>query len=168
MVEIVKFAEGCNRKSEDFKVLGCSVFPVLLIIIGSACSRKVNNSTIRVGYFPNITHAQAVIGLANGTFASYLGHDIKIKATLFNAGPSIIEAIYSEDIDIAYVGPSPVVNGYVRSGGKALKVISGVASGGSLFIVRPDSNIKNLKTFQGKGSHHHSLETHKTLHFGNI
>lgn len=129
-------------------VVLCFLF--FLIIIGSACSRKVNNSTIRVGYFPNITHAQAVIGLANGTFASYLGHDIKIKATLFNAGPSIIEAIYSEDIDIAYVGPSPVVNGYVRSGGKALKVISGVASGGSLFIVRPDSNIKKPEDLSGK------------------
>ncbi|MDO8141595.1 MAG: ABC transporter substrate-binding protein [Candidatus Brocadiales bacterium] len=125
-------------------------FLLFVIVIGSACSRKVNNSTIRVGYFPNITHAQAVIGLNNGTFEKYFGSGIKIKATLFNAGPSIIEAIFSEDIDIAYVGPSPVINGYVRSGGKALKVISGVSSGGALFIVRPDSGIKKAADISGK------------------
>ena len=121
-----------------------------LIVTGSACSKRVNNATIRVGYFPNITHAQAVVGLANGTFASYLGRNIKIKATLFNAGPSLIEAVFSGDIDIAYVGPSPVINGYVRSGGKALKVIAGVASGGSLFVVRPESNIKVAMNLSGK------------------
>ncbi|HHT9130560.1 MAG TPA: ABC transporter substrate-binding protein [Candidatus Brocadiaceae bacterium] len=125
-------------------------FLFFLIISGSACSKRINNSTIRVGYFPNIAHAQAVIGLANGTFETYLGPEIKIKATLFNAGPSIIEAVFAGDIDIAYVGPSPVINGYVRSGGKALKVIAGVASGGSLFVVRPESNIKVATDLSGK------------------
>ncbi len=126
----------------------CLLF--FLILTGSACSRRVNNATIRVGYFPNITHAQAVIGLADGTFASYIGPGVKIKATLFNAGPSIIEAVFAGDIDIAYVGPSPAINGYVRSGGRALKVIAGVASGGSLFVVRPESNIKAAMDLSGK------------------
>lgn len=121
-----------------------------LIVHGSACSRRSNDAAVRVGYFPNIAHAQAVIGIADGTFATYLGPKVKIKATLFNAGPSIIEAVFSGDIDIAYVGPSPVINGYVRSGGRALKVIAGVASGGSLFVVRPDSQIKKAADLSGK------------------
>lgn len=128
-----------------------SLLPLFfLIVTGSACSRKITDSTIRVGYFPNITHAQAVVGMADGTFAAYLGPQIKIKSTLFNAGPSIIEAVFSGDIDIAYVGPSPAINGYVRSGGKAFKVISGVASGGALFVVRPDSAIKKDTDLSGK------------------
>lgn len=118
--------------------------------MGTACSRKTDNSTVRVGYFPNIAHAQAIIGLSDGTFASYLGPEVKIKTTLFNAGPSIIEAVFSGDIDIAYIGPSPVINGYVRSGGRAFKVIAGVSSGGSLFIVRPDSCIKKDADLSGK------------------
>ncbi len=126
----------------------CSLF--FLIISGTACYRRANEDTIRVGYFPNISHAQAVIGLNGGTFEKYIGPEVKIKATLFNAGPSIMEALFSEDIDIAYIGPSPAINGYVRSGGKALKVISGVSSGGSLFIVRPDSNIKKPIDISGK------------------
>ncbi len=121
-----------------------------LIVTGSACSRRVDDSTVRVGYFPNITHAQAIVGMADGTFARYLGPAIKIKATLFNAGPSVIEAVFSGDIDIAYVGPSPVINGYVRSGGKAFKVISGVSTGGALFVVRPDAAIKKAPDLSGK------------------
>ncbi|MBF8275879.1 MAG: uptake transporter, substrate-binding protein [Candidatus Brocadiaceae bacterium] len=123
---------------------------LFLLIQGVACSKKVNNTTVRVGYFPNIAHAPAVLGVANGTFATYLGPGVKIQTTLFNAGPSIIEAIFSGDLDIAYVGPSPAINGYVRSGGKALRVVAGVASGGSLFIVRPDSHIKNAADLSGK------------------
>src|SRR3990172_6944599 len=129
-------------------VVLCLLF--FAIVTGSACSRKGNNATIRVGYFPNISHAQAVIGLNSGTFEKYFGPEVKIKASLFNAGPSIIEAVFSEEIDIAYVGPSPAINGYVRSDGKALKVISGVSSGGALFIVRPDSNIKKAIDLSGK------------------
>lgn len=139
---------GNKLKILRYRVVLCLL--LFVIVIGSACSRKVNNSTIRVGYFPNITHAQAVVGLNGGIFEKYLGSEVKIKATLFNAGPSIIEAIFSEDIDIAYIGPSPAINGYVRSDGKALKVISGVSSGGSLFIVRPDSDIKKADDLSGK------------------
>lgn len=118
---------------------------------GIGCSKGVVDSTIRIGYFPNINHAQVIIGIADGTFAAYLGSPkVQIKTTLFNAGPSVIEAVFSGDIDIAYVGPSPVINGYVRSGGKALKVIAGVASGGSLFVVRPDSGIKKATDISGK------------------
>ena len=129
-------------------IILCSL--LFLIINGIACSRRANEDTIRVGYFPNITHAQAIVGFADGTFESFFGPDIKIKTILFNAGPSIIEAVFAEDIDIAYVGPSPAINGYVRSGGKALKIISGVSSGGSLFVVCPESNIKKPGDLSGK------------------
>ena len=127
------------------KILRTGIGFVILfffVVYGIGCSKRVVDSTIRIGYFPNINHAQVIIGIADGTFAAYLGPKVQIKTTLFNAGPSVIEAVFSGDIDIAYVGPSPVINGYVRSGGAALKVIAGVASGGSLFVVRPDSGIK--------------------------
>jgi len=117
---------------------------------GVGCSKSVDNATVRIGYFPNINHAQTVVGIAEGTFAAYLGPKVTIKTTLFNAGPSLIEAVFSGDIDIACVGPSPVINGYVRSGGKALKVIAGAASGGALFVVRKDSHIKEATDLAGK------------------
>jgi NitT/TauT family transport system substrate-binding protein len=122
----------------------------LFMACGVGCSKSVDNSAVRIGYFPNISHAQVVVGIAEGTFAAYLGPKVTIKTTLFNAGPSLIEAVFSGDIDIACVGPSPAINGYVRSGGKALKVIAGVASGGSLFVVRKDSHIKEATDLAGK------------------
>lgn len=139
-----------NYKIKVLKYGSISWLLFLLFVTGNACSRGGNDSIIRIGYFPNISHAQALIGMANGAFASHFGPDVRIKSTLFNAGPSIIEAVFSEDIDIAYVGPSPAINGYVRSGGKALKVISGVSSGGALLVVRPEAHIKKAADLSGK------------------
>jgi NitT/TauT family transport system substrate-binding protein len=104
----------------------------------------------RLGYFPNINHAQALIGVGNGDFQKVLGNNIELKTLTFNAGPSATEALLANQIDAAYIGPNPTVNGYVVSEGKALKVISGVASGGAVFIVRNDSGIQSTKDFAGK------------------
>jgi len=85
---------------------------------------------IRVGYFPNITHAQALVGLANGTFQKALGPQVAIETKVFNAGPSAIEALFAGAIDLTYIGPGPAINGYVRSGG-SVRIISGACSGGA-------------------------------------
>ena len=104
----------------------------------------------RIGYFPNINHAQAVIGLGNGDFQKALGNNITIQTFLFDAGPSAIEALLAKKVDVTYVGSNPAVNGYVVSGGKDLKIIAGAASGGAVFVVRNDSGIKSPKDFAGK------------------
>src|SRR5215469_16794564 len=77
--------------------------------------------TIRVGAFPNITHAQAMVGKANGWFDKALGSGVKVQWTSFNAGPAAIEALFAGTIDMTYVGPNPAINGYVRSNGEALR-----------------------------------------------
>ncbi|HEX5976857.1 MAG TPA: ABC transporter substrate-binding protein, partial [Nitrososphaeraceae archaeon] len=101
------------------------------------------SKTLRIGYFPNINHAQAVIGLGNGDFQRALGDNVQVTTQIFNAGPSAIEALFANQIDVTYIGPSPTINGYVRSGGEALRVISGAASGGAVFVVRNDSGINS-------------------------
>ncbi|MCL4394205.1 MAG: ABC transporter substrate-binding protein, partial [Chloroflexi bacterium] len=73
--------------------------------------------TMRVGYFPNITHAQALIGVADGTFARALGDNVKLDAKVFNAGPTAIEAMFAGQLDLTYIGPNPAINGYVKSKG---------------------------------------------------
>ncbi len=106
--------------------------------------------TLRIGYFLNINHAQAVIGLGRGDFQKTLGNNVEVKAQIFNAGPSAIEALFANQIDVAYIGPNPAINGYIRSGGQAVKIISGAASGGTVFVVRNDSGINSVKDFAGK------------------
>ncbi len=107
-------------------------------------------TVIRVGAFPNITHAQAMVGKANGFFEKGLGSSVKIQWTSFNAGPSAIEALFSGAIDMAYIGPNPTIAGYFRSNGEALRVIAGAASGGVALIVRNDSGIQKPEDFHGK------------------
>jgi NitT/TauT family transport system substrate-binding protein len=108
------------------------------------------SKTLRLGYFPNINHAQAVIGLNNGDFQKILGNNTKVETIVFNAGPSAIEALLAKRIDATYIGPSPTINGYVVSDGKDIRVISGAASGGASFVVRNDSGINSAKDLGGK------------------
>jgi NitT/TauT family transport system substrate-binding protein len=109
-----------------------------------------NASAIRVGAFPNITHAQAMVGKANGWFDKAMGPQVKVQWTSFNAGPAAIEALFAGAIDMTYVGPNPAINGYVRSNGQALRVVAGAASGGASLIVRTDSGINRPEDFHGK------------------
>lgn len=107
-------------------------------------------TVVRVGAFPNLTHPQAMIGKANGWFDKALGPGAKIEWKSFNAGPSVIEALFSGAIDMTYIGPNPAITGYVRSQGEALRIVAGATSGGASLIVRNDSGIQKPEDFHGK------------------
>ncbi|MDP1879298.1 MAG: ABC transporter substrate-binding protein [Actinomycetota bacterium] len=95
-------------------------------------------STVRLGYFPNFTHAPALVGLQEGLFTAALKPlGITVTPTAFNAGPDAVTALFADSLDIAYIGPNPTINAYVQSGGQAIKVIAGAASGGAALVVRP-------------------------------
>jgi len=117
---------------------------------GSNGSSGGESKVLRIGYFPNINHAQAVIGLGNGDFQKALGDDVEVRTQVFNAGPSAIEALFANQVDVTYVGPNPAINGYVQSDGEALRIISGAASGGAVFVVRNDAGINSVEDFDGK------------------
>lgn len=126
----------------------------LLALIG--CTSRDSSTggegplVVRLGYFPNITHSQALIGLASGDFQQALGPAVRIEATSFNAGPSVIEALFASQIDLAYIGPNPAINGYVQSDGRALRILAGATSGGAAFVVRPESDIRTPADLHGK------------------
>ncbi|MFJ4468405.1 ABC transporter substrate-binding protein [Streptomyces sp. NPDC089424] len=114
----------------------------------AADAEKLSADEVRIGYFPNLTHATALVGVEEGLIQKELG-GTRIKASTFNAGPSEIEALNSGSIDIGWIGPSPSINGYTKSGGKNLRIISGSASGGVKLVVDPDK-IKSLDDLKGK------------------
>src|SRR6266700_3953898 len=128
----------------------------LLLIAFAACgsdsstANSGSTTTVHLGYFPNITHAAALVGVARGTFKQALGSNATLDTKTFNAGPALIEALLAGDIDIGYVGPNPAINGYVKSHGAALRIIAGASSGGALFIVRPGANIHGPQDLNGK------------------
>ncbi|MFE1098968.1 ABC transporter substrate-binding protein [Nocardiopsis alba] len=91
--------------------------------------------TLTLGYFPNITHAPALVGVEEGHLADALG-DVELSTQTFNAGPDAINALFSGEIDATFIGPNPAVNGWSQSGGTALRVIAGSTSGGAGLVVR--------------------------------
>lgn len=126
------------------------LFFLIFLFFPAACSPVQKTEAVRIGHFPNLTHAQALIGRAQGEFEKVFGPQVEVKWTTFNAGPSVIEAVFADQLDIAYVGPNPAVNGYVKSGGEAVRVIAGSASGGAALVVRSDNGISKPANFHGK------------------
>ena len=127
-----------------------SILPGVLTLSSASGETK-----IRVGHFPNITHAQGVIAHAmsrqgKGWFEQRLGADSKIEWFVYNAGPSPMEAIFANSIDLTYVGPGPALNAYTRSNGAEIRLIAGAANGGAGLVVQPNENLKAPADFRGK------------------
>jgi len=126
------------------------------ILVAAFVSGPVSGETkIRVGHFPNITHAQGVIAHAlsrqgKGWLEQRLGPDTKIEWFVYNAGPSAMEAIFAKSIDLTYVGSGPALNAYTKSHGQEIRLIAGAANGGSGLVVQPDQNLKAAADFRGK------------------
>jgi len=118
-------------------------------------AEAAENSTLRVGHFPNITHAQALVAhnlsrQGKGWFEERLGPGTKIEWFVYNAGPSAMEAIFAQSIDLTYVGPGPALNAYTRSNGAEVRLVAGAANGGAALVVQPDQNLKTPADFRGK------------------
>jgi NitT/TauT family transport system substrate-binding protein len=115
----------------------------------AAGAEKIDGlDSVKIGYFANLTHGTALVGVNKGFFQKALGAT-QAKYQTFNAGPSEIEALNSGSIDIGWIGPSPAINGYTRAEGKNLRIIGGSASGGVKLVVNPD-RITSLKDVKGK------------------
>ena len=102
--------------------------------------------TVRLGYFPNLTHAPALVGVEKGYFTKELGRN-KLETKTFNAGTDAVTALFSDALDISYIGPNPAINAYAKSKGEAIRIISGAASGGAALVVKP--NITSPEQLKG-------------------
>ncbi|MBC2580788.1 aliphatic sulfonate ABC transporter substrate-binding protein [Clostridium sp. DJ247] len=134
IVSIIGIFTGCgpNQGSKD-----------------SEKSAGTDNTTVRVGFFPNITHSQALVGREQNTFQKALGDNHKIEWKQFNAGSSEIEAFLAGALDIGYIGPGPAINGYTKSKGD-IQIIAGATDAGAILVSRKDLPIKDVKALDGK------------------
>jgi len=124
-------------------------------VLVTAPSLAAAGDTIRVGHFPNVTHVQSLVAhhlsrTGHGWFEQRLGPDVKIEWYIYNAGPSAMEAILADSIDLTYVGPSPALNAYTKSNGEEIRIVSAAAAGGAALVVQPDSGLKEPAHFRGK------------------
>jgi NitT/TauT family transport system substrate-binding protein len=102
---------------------------------------------LKLGYFGNVTHAPALVGVSKGFIAGELG-STKLSTQVFNAGPAAIEALNAGAIDATYIGPNPAINSFVKSGGESINIIAGAAAGGAQLVVKPE--IKSAADLKGK------------------
>ncbi|WP_332762358.1 ABC transporter substrate-binding protein [Pseudarthrobacter sp.] len=134
---------------------------VFLIAAGAVVASSISRNTaaeaaipaptpaaeLKLGYFGNLTHAPALVGVKQGILARNLG-DTKLSTETFNAGPAAIEALNAGAIDAAYIGPNPAINSFVKSEGESVSVIAGAAAGGAQLVVRPE--ITSAAELKGK------------------
>lgn len=111
-------------------------------------SGKGESTEVRLGFFPNVTHSTALVGVQRGYFTKRLGPGVKLTTATFNAGPAAVEALFAKGVDATFVGPNPAINAWAKSRGKAIKIISGAASGGVALVVKPE--IKSVEDLKGK------------------
>lgn len=116
---------------------------------------SIKTDFLNIGHFPNLNHAQAIIGIETGDFNKTFNmkhnlSDITISSNFFTSERSILEALYAESIDVAYVNPNTIIDGYILLGDQDFQIISGASSGGISFIVRNDSGIETINDLGGK------------------
>jgi NitT/TauT family transport system substrate-binding protein len=122
-----------------------------LVAVLASCrgGGKPGEQKVTIGYFTNLSHAQAVLATASGDFDRAVA-PAKLETKLFNAGPSLVEALFAGEIDIGYVGPGPALSAFQKSGGKGIRVVAGAAANGVVVVARKGSGIQSLGDLAGK------------------
>ena len=134
-------------------LVGATLVSVLALVAAPAVAASPNRGgdeavTLRLGYFPNVTHASALVGVEAGLIEENLGDNVTLETATFNAGPAAVEAIFSGALDATYIGPNPAINAFAQSNGEAIRIISGATSGGAFLVVNPD--IQDPEDLDGK------------------
>ena len=169
----VPFTNHARQRRSRFGRLGAAVTAIALVL--GACSTQAAGTvspssptsttsagsvasvvpsaaapqgTLKLGYFPNITHATAIVGVEGEIFAKNLGPGVTLEVSSFNAGPAASEALLSGAIDATFIGPNPAINAFAKSNGAAIRIIAGTTSGGAYLVVKPE--ITNAAGLKGK------------------
>jgi len=128
---------------------------LMAVAVAWGAANASADTVIRFGHFPNVTHVQGLVAhhlsrQGKGWFEERLGPGVKIDWYVYNAGPSAMEAVFANSIDVTYVGPSPAINAFAKSDGAEVRIVSGAANGGAALVIQPDSAIKTGADFRGK------------------
>ena len=141
------------RRNRAWEVLALALLAVVVTgcggeaTAGSSENDGPDATKLRLGYFPNVTHAVAIAGVEESIFEAAVSPS-KLEVKTFNAGPAAIEALLSGALDAAYIGPNPAINAFAKSKGEAIRIIAGATSGGAALVVNDD--IADADDLRGK------------------
>lgn len=136
---------GRNRR-----ILAPGLLVLALILAGCGAKGDAGGElTLHVGYFPNVTHTQALVMKADKSLEDALGDKAKVEWVSFNAGPAEVEALFAGDIDMGYIGPVPAINANVKSKGD-VRIIAGATQAGAILVKRQGAAISSVGDLDGK------------------
>jgi NitT/TauT family transport system substrate-binding protein len=133
------------------KLLALGVVATLATVVAATgpaiAAKSTEPVTLRLGYFPNVTHAPAIVGVQSGIFKKALGKNVDLQLSTFNSGTDELTAIQAGALDAAYIGPNPTITAWTQFD-KGVKIVSGAASGGAYLVV--DKSINSAADLKGK------------------
>ena len=145
---------GHLRTNIVFGTVSIAALLLSVAVLFGYLSTAPSANTLRLGFFPNVTHAQALFGIATDIYRQSLrqtlGVDFALQPRAFNAGPTAIQALLANQVDLVFVGPSPTLSGLSAAGPDELRVIAGAASGGASFVIQPSMSLATDADFGGK------------------
>ena len=136
------------------RILPAAVVATVALLAGCSSSSSGSSGsggghvTLRLGFLANITHASALVGVEKGLFTQALGKNVTLDVKIFSTGTEETTALLANQLDAAYVGPNPAINAWQKSGGKAIRIISGAATGGASVVVK--KGITSAAQLKGK------------------
>ncbi|WP_025227017.1 ABC transporter substrate-binding protein [Fimbriimonas ginsengisoli] len=144
---------NARRGSRDLLNAGCGILFLFGLAFGTGWRTQTSAARkgaypLRVAYFPNLTHAPALVGVAKGFFQKDLP-DYDVSTRVVNAGPEAMEALLAGEVDVAYVGPSPATNTFLKTNGQSLTIVAGACSGGASLVARADLPISSVRDLDG-------------------
>lgn len=142
-----------SQRSPTRAPLLCAALAAALLATG--CREARDPAVVRIGHFPNITHAHGLVAHAlsrrgEGVFEKHLGAGRRVEWYVFHAGPSAMEALLSGSIDATYVGPGPALNAHLRSGGEEVRILAGATLGGAGLVVRRGAGIRDAADLRAR------------------
>lgn len=149
MKKLINIDTGLTKETTQGIIASMALF------LGVSLTAGAEQTVVRIGHFPNITHAQALVAhhlsrQDKGWFEERLGPGVKVQWFTYNAGPSAMEALFADSIDLSFVGPNPAINAHLRSGGNEVRIVAGACSGGAALVVQADGRIQKDSDFKGK------------------
>ena len=145
---------------QSWRTIDCGFWPSMpliasaLLLLSLSVPARGEMQTLRLGHFPNITHIQGLVAHAltrqgKGWFEQRLP-GVKIEWFVYNAGPSAMEAIFANSIDLTYTGPNPAINAYIKSRGEEVRIVAGSVNGGAALVVQPELPLRVPSDFKGR------------------
>ncbi|HWM50416.1 MAG TPA: ABC transporter substrate-binding protein, partial [Thermoplasmata archaeon] len=141
---------GRTRTNILFAAVTIAALLSSVVVLWTYIASTPSDSVLRIGYFPNVTHAQALYGISTGFFQGVLRPDVTLEPHIFTAGSDAVASLLANQVDVIFVGPSPTLNALAASGPDFIRVIAGGSSGGASFIVQPELVLDTNASFAGK------------------